>query len=187
MILAGVYEPCSLVRNLPHPHSRGFVKFLGESAFLAKNESYTWGVSQGQSAIQGKTSAYADTWEIADSCNKNSFAIGLAQPWNIPNNSNGFEQVLVSINAPAGTQPLGRLGGAVTLNDNAQCQYFPTQPLAQCMGDALLSPSQPVEAGRLFLLEGRRWFAGPNKCWVSQNSGWTDPALTIPFDHDGCY
>lgn len=158
-----------------------------EMNFLATNESFTWGVSTGQTDLKQTTDAYADDWEIADNCRKNAFAVGLAKPWNIPTNASGFKQILVSINAPVGNQGLGRIGGTVTLNDDYACQVVPGVGRAQCMGDALIEPPDPYEAGRLTLKETRGWWANPNKCWASPNSGRSDPAKIIPHDFDGCY
>lgn len=156
-----------------------------ESQFLALNEGYSWGVTQGPSSVALTTNAYKDDWEVTDSCRKNSFAIGLGMPWNIPQNSNGFEQILISINAPTGGTASSIVSGTVTLNDNYYCVLGAA--LTNCMGDGLLAPPAPYDAGRLTLREGRNWIAAPNKCWISASSGTVSPALTIPFDSDGCF
>lgn len=159
-----------------------------ESDYLAMNESFSWGVSQGANSLPASTKPYADNWEVADVCNRNAFAVGLAEPWNIPENSNGFEQVLISINAPIGTQSQSKIGGSVTLLDDYFCQVYPFVGLAQCMGDALAPPPSPYKPYRLTLNPSRNWWAMPNKCWISGNSGQKyPPALSIPYDSDGCF
>ncbi|MBT2515826.1 hypothetical protein J7E29_00070 [Streptomyces sp. ISL-90] len=160
---------------------------VDENDFLAKNESFTWGVSAGQTDLKQTTEAYHDWWEIADSCEKNTFTIGLAKPWNIPANANGYKQILVSINAPVGLQSRGQIGGSVTLNDDYYCQPNPSMDRALCMGDALLTPAPPYQAERISLNPGRGWWASPNKCWLSGNSGTTYPAVVLPHDYDGCF
>ena len=178
------------VYNNTHPNYDRYPPFQNcpdETNFLATNESFTWGVSAGQTDLKLATDAYQDNWEVADNCRKNAFAIGLAKPWNIPTNANGFKQILISINAPVGKQGLGQIGGSVTLNDDAHCQTIPFVGRAQCMGDALIVPPAPYQADRLTLRPRRGWWASPNKCWTSGNSGGTDPSFVMPHDYDGCY
>jgi len=154
-----------------------------EQDFLAENQGYSWGVTTGANSIALTTGAYADTNDVADSCKKNAMSVGLSMPWNIPTNSRGFQQVLISINAPVGQSTANRVESGVQLVDNLYCQTFPTAAKTDCMGDALISP--PVDPRRLSLREGRRWVAGPHLCYFSGDFG-ASVALTIPRG-DGCY
>lgn len=158
-----------------------------ESGFLATNESFTWGVSTGSTNVASATTAYIDNWEIEDACHKNSFGVGLRYPQNIPVNSNGFRQVLISINAPVGTQSSGHIVGSVTLNDDMRCQADPLILPTYCMGYDLQVPPAPWESARSTLAGWRNWYASPNKCWTSASWGMTAPAYVLPYDSDGCF
>lgn len=155
--------------------------------FIALNTGYTWGVTLGRDSYAGSLGAYADTNDVADECGKQSMAIGLSKPWNMPRNSAGVEQILISINAPVGNAGSSRITAGVQLVDDRSCQVYPNASLTDCMGDSLIAP-QDAEAGRPALSETRKWEAAPFRCWMSLNHGDSTPTISVlKAPWHGCY
>lgn len=160
-----------------------------KETFLATNYAGTWnwGVSSGQDPLPASIQAYADNNDLLDNCNKTSMAIGIRYPAGIPKNSSGFWNILVSLNAPKGNTNASRIGAGIQLVSDRACPSG-NVGLTDCMGIDETAAPYPTPGYRFGLSPDRNWYAFPNLCWISGNSGIRgNPVLAIPSYSSGCF
>ncbi|MFF2389140.1 hypothetical protein [Agromyces sp. NPDC058104] len=147
---------------------------------FAKNYQWTWWVSvagpNGNLAPgAADLGAYADYNDSLDPCNRNSMAIGLANPRAIPIwSGQTVYQLNAVIVAPRGEDETGRIGGNVQAVTTTRCEDLPSMSLTDCMGVVTGVWPGPGDRNRATLSESRNWIA-PSKCWLSLNYGSTAP------------
>lgn len=150
---------------------------------FAKNVNWSWSISvsdeNGQLVPGAPTlGAYPDYNDLSDQCNRNSLAIGVADPWAIPLSGHIYS-IQANILAPKGVETDGRISGVVQVVDRSYCQdTVPWMPLTDCMNVFPREWSGSGNNYRPTLSAGRDWTA-PNRCWRSMDFGATTP---VPFE-----
>lgn len=114
---------------------------------------------------------YPDYNDLSDECNRNSIALGVASPWDIPLGYMSSAYVFgTQIDAPNGLDSNGNISAVVQTVSRHHCEANPSMPLTDCMGivDSGWGANRPV------LAAWRNWVA-PNKCWWSHDYGEIPP------------
>lgn len=155
--------------------------------FFAKNHGYSWSVlNSDYSPLPKSINAYADVNDYLDKCNRNSMSIGIANPLNIPLSPNNVGYaLLLTINAPKGTQNSNLISGDIQLVDRTFCALsLGTTSLTDCMGVAQILPVD-VPAHRATLGAYHNW-AAPDRCWMSNGNFGALPPTTVAGGATGC-
>jgi hypothetical protein len=149
--------------DLLRPSCLGDHLFDYSKQFFADSHNTNWSLS----VLGGgdEVEPYSDTDNL-DSCQKNSFAIGIRYPQKIPAAPNGDHVALIEIDAEAGAVPETRIEGVLQLVDDYACE-IPYISLADCMGDTLTEPVG-VKGNARILSGDRRWMA-PDRCWIAED------------------
>lgn len=166
-----LWGPGRPVCNVPHPAYK-YQPFV-------VNEGWSWSGYVGLPLTHGTTynvaalGVYADYNDLSDECSRNSMAIGVAIPQDIPLPYQSSQYYFGwQIIAPKGLDSSGRMGANIQTVTSHACQAAPTVPLTDCMGVYNSGWSD----NRMVLNESRN-IVGPGKCWVSQNFGTTTPSI----------
>lgn len=145
---------------------------------FAQNQNWNWSVfinvGNGLEPGSGLWGAYADYNDLFDPCNKNSMAIGIADPHMLPFDQAGIYSLQLNILAPRGLDATSRVGGVVQAVNRHMCEAWPAMTFTDCMGAAFNTWPGPGDVSRPTLAEWRNWRA-PYICWKSYNYGTTDP------------
>jgi hypothetical protein len=140
---------------------------------FAKNYDWNWSAlvntGTGMTPMAADVGAYADYNDASDSCDRNSMAIGFRHPQNIPSIPNGFQSIILNIEAPRGVDDTGKIGGLIQPVNSTGCTLAPWLSLTDCMG--LTASGQDA---RITLSLDRAWIA-PNRCWFSFDYGQSNP------------
>lgn len=152
---------------------------------FAKNYGWTWSGYTGSPNPPGGTitnlaalGLYADYNDLSDECNRNSIAVGLAIPQDIPLPYTSSQYYFGwSILAPRGIETSNRISAVIQSVSTHWCEANTWMPLTDCMGvwNSGYGVNRPV------LGAWRNWVA-PNRCWTSMDYGSTTPvAFSCPF------
>lgn len=141
----------------------------------AKNYNWTWSAYTASSGpnvpVASSVGAYADYNDLSDPCNKNSMAIGMRYPQNLPsvnvNTAAQAQAVSLMIQAPRGTDSASKASGLVQSVSDQRCRELPWMALTDCMGVVAGS------AGSRTTLGASRGWSLPDLCWVSGDYGLT--------------
>lgn len=156
-----------------------------KDAFFAKNYGWNWAVWNSNYAPLTGVGAYADYNDLSDPCNRNSIAVGMRYPKNIPTSPNNSGYAIgVSITAPKGNQASNRIGAVWQLVDDTYCSNSSDNGLTDCMGLGGLQLPSGMDGARGVLAESRNWTA-PDRCWTSGDYGYGTPA-GLPGSSNGC-
>ncbi len=121
----------------------------------------------GMGAMASSVEAYADYNDLLDACNRNSMAVGIRSPQNIPSHSSGMQEIMLTILAHRGVDTSGPISGTMQTIEEDMCVYWGwTGPSnTDCMGVMQQSVGERPTLG-----DWRGWWA-PNKCWTSNGYG----------------
>jgi hypothetical protein len=125
----------------------------------------------------GYWGAYPDYNDSGDPCDRNSMAIGIADPHELPTDGAAAYVLQLNLLAPKGADASGRIGGQIQAVSRHWCEWYPDMTFTDCMGVYPASWGGPEDRVRVTLGEWRNWTAPP-KCWQSNNYGFDAP---VPY------
>ncbi|WP_133163887.1 hypothetical protein [Cryobacterium zongtaii] len=153
-----------------------------KDAFWAKNHSWNWAVMRAdyQGADLSSLGAYADYNDLADTCNRNSIAIGLRYPQNIQYVNGGYG-LMIWVSAPNGSQSSSRVGGTIQATWDGFCTSLAGSAMAftDCMGVYAGSWPSSAPAYRLTANVDNGWTV-PAQCWISTGKGLVSATTLSP-------
>lgn len=124
--------------------------------------------------------AYADYNDLSDPCNRNSMAIGIADPHAMV--TDGWASYVMQLNiiAPKGLDSSGRISSQVQAVSRHWCEWNGGMTFTDCMGVYPASWGGPEDPFYITLGEWRNWTAPP-KCWQTNNYNDGSPIVPIPY------
>lgn len=150
-------------------------QLAADQKFVAFSSGVNWSIySVGNQSNLADAQPYFDD-HVLDSCNRQTFTVGLRYPQLIGTTTEGDYQVLTQIDAPRAGWDTNRISAEHQLVDDVACDLNDDY-LSWCMGAGLLSP-EGIPAYRMVLSDLRGWHA-PDRCWRSVAYG-EAPAIPL--------
>lgn len=147
---------CGYDPNDPKEGDRRYLDDFWAARYNSSNDGIdSWSIlTEAGSQIDHKEIGFYWDWtDIFDSCDRQSIAVGIAHPGNIPENSAGVKSFRIEIRAPRGwpaSSPMSGLYQAVFnsceyshTSDGAVKTLLPLSPSSACMGTVVPAPEVP--------------------------------------------
>lgn len=157
--------------NLPGEVNRPVCQPGYKERSIAQNHSWhSWSVSS-PNVIPATVHAYADYNDLSDDCGRNSMAIGLMNPQDLPVSGLFGAELQTFIDAPVGNEHASAIDGLLQLVSSSQCtDEWPWDNLTNCMGIPAVPPPD-TEVSRLTWNPNDPSEPTSQLCWYSTGYG----------------
>ncbi|MDQ1217636.1 hypothetical protein [Microbacterium arborescens] len=173
----------STFRDLPFgyipPPGFGTRPICGHSDYKdwasASNREFTWfaQVLSGTSVVvaPGALGLYGDYNTITDPCDVSTVAVGMADPWQMPHDIGGMNQLDLYMYPSRGQESTSVLGAIVQPVNRDWCERNSSMPLTDCMGVTPGDYPGPGPKTSRMVLNNANKNRAPNLCWYSGGFG----------------